>query len=59
MTSSDIIYFSYTTLTSLGYGDISTVTPSGRIMSVLEAVIGQLFIAFMVARLIGIYTKKS
>ena len=59
MTSNDIIYFSYTTLTSLGYGDISTVTPAGRIMSVLEAVIGQLFIAFMVARLIGIYTKKS
>ncbi len=59
MTSNDIIYFSYTTLTSLGYGDISTVTPTGRIMSVLEAVIGQLFIAFMVARLIGIYTRKT
>lgn len=59
MTTNDIIYFSYTTLTSLGYGDITSVTPAGRIMSVLEAVIGQLFIAFMVARLIGIYTKKS
>lgn len=59
MTSNDIIYFSYTTLTSLGYGDISTVTPAGRIMSVLEAVIGQLFIAFMVARLIGIYTTQN
>jgi len=58
MTTNDIIYFSYTTLASLGYGDIATVTPAGRIMSVLEAVIGQLFIAFMVARLIGIYTTK-
>ncbi len=59
MTSNDIIYFSYTTLASLGYGDITSVTPTGRIMSVLEAVIGQLFIAFMVARLIGIYTTKQ
>ena len=55
----DVIYFSYTTLTTLGYGDITLSTPVGRIMSVLEAIIGQLFIAFMVARLVAIYTAQS
>lgn len=59
LTSNEVIYFSYTTLTTLGYGDITTMTPVGRIMSVLEAIIGQLFIAFMIARLVGIHTSKS
>ena len=59
LTSNELIYFSYTTLTTLGYGDITSLSPVGRIMSVLEAIIGQLFIAFMVARLIGIYTSRS
>jgi len=59
LTSNEIIYFSFTTLTTLGYGDITLMTPVGRIMSVLEALIGQLFIAFMVARLIAIYSFKK
>ncbi|MGI9534404.1 MAG: ion channel [Thermodesulfobacteriota bacterium] len=59
LTSNEVIYFSYTTLTTLGYGDITSIAPVGRIMSVLEAIIGQLFIAFMVARLIGIYSSKA
>lgn len=59
LTTNEVIYFSYTTLTTLGYGDITPLTPIGRIMSVLEAIIGQLYIAFMVARLIGIYSSKT
>jgi len=59
ITTNEVIYFSYTTLTTLGYGDITSMSPVGRIMSALEAIIGQLFIAFMVARLIGIYSSKS
>ncbi len=59
LTPNELIYFSYTTLTTLGYGDITSITPIGRIMSVLEAITGQLFIAFMVARLVGIYSSKS
>lgn len=55
----EIIYYSYTTLTTLGYGDITSLTPVGKIVSVLEAVVGQLFIAFLVARLVGIYTANS
>jgi len=59
LTTNEVIYYSYTTLTTLGYGDISSMAPVGRILSVLEAIIGQLFIAFMVARLIAIYSSHS
>ena len=57
-TLNELVYFSYTTLTTLGYGDITSITPAGRIMAVLEAKIGQLFIAFLVARLIGIHSYR-
>lgn len=59
LTANEIIYYSYTTLTTLGYGDITSLTPQGRIVSVLEAIMGQLFLAFMVARLVAIYTAKA
>jgi len=50
-----LIYFSYVTLTTLGYGDI---TPASRIVSSLacvEAMIGQLFLATLIARLVGLH----
>ncbi len=59
LTSNEIIYYSYTTLTTLGYGDITALTSEGRIISVLEAIVGQLFIAFLVARLVAIYTVNA
>ena len=59
LTSNEIIYYSYTTLTTLGYGDITSLTPEGRIVSVLEAIVGQLFLAFLVARLVAIYTANA
>jgi hypothetical protein len=59
LTSNELIYYSYTTLTTLGYGDITSLTPVGRIISVLESVIGELFLAFLVARLVAIYTSNK
>jgi len=59
LTANEIIYYSYTTLTTLGYGDITPLTPIGRTVSVLEAIFGQLFLAFLVARLVAIYTAKA
>jgi Ion channel len=59
MTTNELLYYSYTTLATLGYGDITSVTPVGRIISVLEAIIGQLYIAFLVARLVSIYTANA
>jgi hypothetical protein len=48
-------YFSFTTLTTVGYGDFTAVTPSGRAVAVLEALLGQIFLATLVARLVSAY----
>jgi len=46
------LYFSFTTLTSTGYGDIVPLHPMARSTAILEALIGQLFPTTMVARLV-------
>lgn len=46
-------YFSFVTLTTLGYGDVTPVTPEGRALVVIETLIGQLFLATLVARLVS------
>jgi len=50
----EFIYFSFVSLTTLGYGDISPATPIARFVVYLEAIIGQLYLAIMVAGLVGI-----
>lgn len=49
------IYFSFTTLTTLGYGDITPQTPLTQSYAVMEAAIGQIFLAVIVARLIALH----
>ena len=51
------LYFSLTTLTTLGYGDIHPATPVAGIWSTLEAVTGVLYIAVFVARLVSLYRR--
>ena len=46
-------YFSFVTLTTLGYGDISPATPMAKVLVVLEAVTGMFYLAVIVASLIG------
>ena len=48
------LYYSFVTLTTLGYGDITPVSASARMLSVVEAIIGQLYIAVLVARMVGL-----
>lgn len=50
---SDMIYFGYVTLTTLGYGDITPVTAKARSLAMLGAIFGPLYIAILVARLVG------
>ena len=50
---SDFVYFSFVTLTTVGYGDIVPVDPLVRSLCNLEAVIGQLFPATILARLVS------
>lgn len=52
------MYFSFTTLTTLGYGDIVPLHPIVRSMSNMEAVIGQLYPAVLIARLISLEGNK-
>lgn len=47
-------YFSFTTLTTVGYGDITAVAPAARSAAMLEAITGQLFPAVLLARLVSL-----
>ncbi|MEE9226447.1 MAG: potassium channel family protein, partial [Acidobacteriota bacterium] len=49
------VYYSFVTLSTLGYGDITPVTPPARAFSFLEAVTGQLYLAVLIAGLVGIH----
>lgn len=58
-TDSSLFYFSYTTLTTLGYGDI---VPKAKFMMMLasfEAIAGQMFLAVFIARLVGLHTAQE
>ena len=50
-----LLYFSLVTLTTLGYGDIAPAVPAARMLCSLEAVIGQLFVAVFIARLVSLH----
>ncbi len=52
-------YFSFTTLTTLGYGDYTAATNGGRAVAVMEAVTGQIFLATLVARLVAAYRPDA
>jgi hypothetical protein len=49
----DWAYYSYVTLTTLGYGDITPVRPIARNLAITEALTGQLYLAVMLARLVA------
>ena len=51
--SSALLYFSMTTLSSLGYGDVVPLDPFIRLVSALESMLGVFYIAVVVARLVG------
>ncbi|MCG8426903.1 MAG: ion channel [Chromatiales bacterium] len=50
-----MLYYSLVTLSTLGYGDIVAVTRAARSFSALEAIVGQLYMAVVIARLIGLH----
>jgi hypothetical protein len=55
----DAFYFSLVTLTTLGYGDISPNFGLARSVAPMEAVFGQLYMAALVARLVGLWTAAQ
>ena len=52
-------YFSFVTITTLGYGDITPQTPLAMTLCQIEAILGQFFIAVLVARLVAIQVAQS
>ena len=48
-------YFSFTTLTTLGYGDVLPISGSARAAVILEAVLGHFYLAVLIARLVGLH----
>ena len=50
---SDFIYFSYTTLATIGYGDYTAASSVGRMLAVSEGLVGQLYLVSAVALLVG------
>ncbi|WNC73003.1 potassium channel family protein [Thalassotalea psychrophila] len=58
-TMPDFVYFSFVTLTTLGFGDISPSMPVTRFLVYLEAIVGQFYLAILVASLVGSKISNS
>lgn len=54
----DAVYFSFVTLATLGYGDVTPMASAARALAVLEAVFGQLYLAVLIARLVSLYARE-
>jgi voltage-gated potassium channel Kch len=54
-----LTYFSFVTLTTLGYGDVTPASDLARVLAINEAALGQLFLVVLVARLVGLHTSQD
>jgi hypothetical protein len=59
MTRFTAYYFSFTTLSTLGYGDITPVSRGARSLAVAEAMTGTLFVAVLISRLVSLYSSQN
>jgi len=55
----DFNYYSFVTLTTVGYGDILAITRAARALSIFEAITGQLYLAIMISRLVGMHASQA
>lgn len=56
--STSFMYFSLVTITTLGYGDLQPATALARYLSTTEALLGQILLVTVVARLVGLYSRS-
>lgn len=52
-------YFSFVTLSTIGYGDITPISRVARMLAVVEAITGMFYVAVLVARLVSIHSAKA
>jgi Ion channel len=57
--NSSFMYFSFSTLTTMGFGDIIPVNRLVRVATIFEAMTGILYVAVLVARLVSVYTQRQ
>ena len=55
----DLIYFSFVTLTTLGYGDIQAINPEGKAICLIIGIVGQLYVSFTIAVIVGKYLNQK
>lgn len=55
---SDLLYYSFTTLSTLGMGDIAPVSSFARSLTLLECILGPLYLAILLARLVAMYGRQ-
>jgi len=55
----EVIYFSFVTMTTLGFGDTAPVLPAAKSLSMMQAVLGQFYIATLLASLMGKYVRDQ
>lgn len=55
----EAVYFSFVTLTTVGYGDVLPVSHAARMLSILEAIAGVFYLAILVSRLVSLYSGNS
>ena len=55
---SEFVYYSFITMTTVGYGDILPVTPAARSIAMIQAVFGQFYMALMVGRLLAMHLSN-
>jgi voltage-gated potassium channel len=55
----DLLYYSFVTLSTLGYGDITPITPIARTLAYIEALFGQFYIAILVASFVGMHISRG
>lgn len=55
---SHFVYYSFVTLSTLGYGDITPLSPPAQALSYVEAITGQLYLVVLVARLVALHIAQ-
>ena len=56
---SQMVYFSFVTMTSLGYGDMTPRTPAAQTLTWMQAVLGQLYLTVLIARLVSVLPRRT
>ena len=55
----DLLYFSFSTLTTIGFGDIVPLSPGAQVAAIFEGIVGTLFLAILIAKLVGVYPPAT